>query len=166
MTFLLDTKGVVSVGIDAPAKAQRVIDGIENWLLKAGARDVRWEQGCLHFRGSSMWMHRYSRSSVRYLGSSVIRFQNRPDKVELAYTISHFQYPFWMMVAIAFPFAATVGAPSVALSLGLLPFFLAFIFLLFRISAYGFRSELQLASIRGLADGAAQELALLQSQSK
>jgi len=166
MKFPLKTEGEVVVGIDTPTKAQRVTEGVENWLLKSGARDLRWEQDGLHFRGSSMWTHCHSMTSVKSVGSSVIRFQNRPDKVVMAYTISHFQYPFWTMVAIALPFAAIVGAPSLALCLGLLPFFLVVIYLLFRISASGFRSELQLAGIRGLADGAARELTLLQSKSR
>jgi hypothetical protein len=166
MASLLDTEGEIAVGIDTPTKAQRVTDGVENWLLKSGARDLRWAQDRLHFRGASMWVRRCSMSSVRYVGSSAIRFQNRSDKVVMTYTISHFQQPFWMIVATILPFAAAVGAPSLALCLGLVPFFLAFIYLLFRISAYGFRSELQLAAIRGLADGAAEELALLQSKSR
>lgn len=170
MGLLLDTEGEIAVGIDAPAKAQRVVDGVEHWLTTRGARDLHWEQDCLSFRGISSWgLLEMWWSSLRGIGRSEIQFCKRPDQVSMVYRLSFSQDPIWSTVVFLL-YIPLVFRPPIWLGLLLLPVIVAITLTItyFITLARGrdFRENLRFAGVRGLADGAAQELTLLQTKSQ
>jgi hypothetical protein len=164
MALPFNSEGKVVIDIDAPSKAQRVADGVEHWLEKSGAQDLLRKADRISFQGASVYSAACKFSPLRGIGESTILIQNSPGKVVLEYKISFFNFPIWLAILLSFPVAAAAGAPSILFCLLLLPVFPAVIYLMLLTKIFAFRGALQIAAIRGLADGAAEELAHLRAK--
>src|SRR5260221_2128539 len=100
MALPLAAEGEIVIGIDEPLKAQRVVDEVENWLLKARACDLHWEGERLHFRGVSIWSFPRSMSSLKGIGGSSIHFHKFADKTVMNFTIAFSHSQTWIIAMV------------------------------------------------------------------
>ena len=177
MAFPLSIEGSVLVEIDVSSKSHRVEDGVEKWLLAQEACDVRRVQNRLEFKGNPVYMTAIRRRmenpkasiwrtpGLRGIARGTIEFQSHPDKVVISFAVSIAQFQIWFAMPLLL-IGMTLAKISLLLTVVLLlGGVLLFTYVSWRMMRHTFRSGLRIAAIRGLADGAAEELAQLQSRS-
>lgn len=167
MAFPFHTEGEVVIATDAPSSAERVADGVEKWLRAQKALGLRREPGRFKFRGnpvyamaSTAWrplgLRGIQHGTIEFeqdLGKVIIRFQITSSLLDISATLT----PFVIAVALArisLLFFVPVFIAGITLHIRLTP----------RLLRRYFEKELFTAAIRGLADGAARELAELQAR--
>ncbi|MEP6671997.1 MAG: hypothetical protein ABJF10_22735 [Chthoniobacter sp.] len=162
--------------IDAPSKSSRVVDGVEQWLLANDARDLHRIQDRLEFRGNAVYSTAIRRRrenpkaslwrtpGLRGLTRGTIEFHLHAERVVIHFALWFAPMQMWQLVPALFIGMALVHVSvllAIAVSMATAALFL---YASWSTMPSSFRSDLHLAAIRGLADGAARELAELQSR--
>jgi hypothetical protein len=177
MAFPFSIEGSLVVDIDAAAKASRVMDGVERWLVAQQARDLRRVGDRLEFRGNPAYTTTIGRlrenpkasiwrtPGLREVTSGTIRFRNHPERVEIDFALSSSplqagEVLVWLIFGMLLARVSALLALAVVMAVAPLITYVSW-----RMTQYTGRSELRHAAIRGLADGAARELVDLQARS-
>lgn len=167
MAFPFHTEGEVVIATDAPSNAERVADGVEKWLRAQGAQNLRREQDRIEFRGNPIfamaasWWRPLGLRGIRH---GIIEFAPHAEKVIIRFQITS----SFLDRSAALPLLVVAVVLARLSLLLLVPLFISGVVLHIRLTPRllrrYFEKELFTAAIRGLADGAARELAELQAR--